>query len=85
MFQHLLVLLDGSRRAELALPITARLARITDASLMLVRMASLPPDFIWSKPEPPFRDREILTMEARQASTYLIRGKPDRLERWGWQ
>lgn len=79
MFQHLLVLLDGSARAELALPAAARLARATGASLSLVRMMGLPPDFTWSKLEPPFWDREILASEMRQASTYL-KGKAWELE-----
>lgn len=51
MFQHLLVLLDGSGRAELALSVGARLVRATGASLTLVRMATLLPDFTWSKLE----------------------------------
>lgn len=79
MFQHLLVLLDGSTRAELALPVAARIARTLGASLSLVRMATLPPDFTWSKLEPPFRDREILAAEMLQASTYL-KGKAWELE-----
>lgn len=82
MFQHLLVLLDGSARAELALPFAVRLVRATGASLTLVRMVTLPSDFTWSKLEPPFRDREILTTEMLQASTYL-KGKTWELERAG--
>jgi nucleotide-binding universal stress UspA family protein len=82
MFQHLLVLLDGSGRAELALPVAARLARATGASLTMVRMVTLPPDFSWSKLEPPFRDGKILTTETLQASTYL-KGKAWELERAG--
>jgi nucleotide-binding universal stress UspA family protein len=79
MFQHILVLLDGSGRAELALPVAARLARATGASLTLVRMMTLPADFTWSKLEPPFCDREILTAEMLYASTYL-KGKAWELE-----
>lgn len=82
MFRHLLVLLDGSMRAELALPVAARLARATGASLTLVRMMMLPPDFTWSKLEPPFRDREIVTAETLRASTYL-KGKAWGLEQMG--
>lgn len=79
MFRHILVLLDGSGCAELALPVAARLARATGASLTLLRMMTLPSDFVWSKLEPPFRDREILTMEMRNASTYL-KGKAWEME-----
>ncbi|GCE20544.1 universal stress protein [Dictyobacter kobayashii] len=39
MFQKILVPLDGSERARLALPIAARVARSTGASLILVRIA----------------------------------------------
>ncbi len=38
MFQRILVPLDGSERAERALPFAARLARVTQASLVLVRV-----------------------------------------------
>src|SRR5258708_10741874 len=79
MFRHILVLLDGSGRAELALPVAARLARATGASLTLLRMVTLPSDFVWYKLEPPFRDREILTTEMRNASTYL-KGKAWEME-----
>ncbi|MEO7021127.1 MAG: universal stress protein [Ktedonobacteraceae bacterium] len=41
MFQHILVPLDGSGRAENALPIAARIARATGGSLLLLRVAPL--------------------------------------------
>lgn len=42
MFQRIMVPLDGSRRAELAIPVAARLARASRGSLVLVRVV-LPP------------------------------------------
>src|SRR5258708_38947678 len=79
MVRHILALLDGSGRGELGLPVAARLARATGASLTLLGMVTLPSDFVWYKLEPPFRDREILTTEMRNASTYL-KGKAWEME-----
>ncbi|HEU5380996.1 MAG TPA: universal stress protein [Ktedonobacteraceae bacterium] len=71
MFQHILILLDGSTRAELALPVAVRLARATGASLTLLRMVMLPPDYVWYQLEPPFLAHALLEEEMRKASTYL--------------
>ena len=38
MFQKIVVPLDGSERAEAAIPIATRIARLTGASLLLVRI-----------------------------------------------
>ena len=46
MFQHILVPLGGSFRAEQALPVAARLARATGGSLLLVRVVNQPIDYI---------------------------------------
>lgn len=40
MFQHILVPLDGSSRAEQALPVAAQIARATGGSLLLVQVIS---------------------------------------------
>src|SRR5579885_1419989 len=45
MFQHILVPLDGSTRAEQALPVAARIARATGGSLLLVRVVPPPIDY----------------------------------------
>lgn len=42
MFKHILVPLDGSPRAESALPIAARIARASGASIILVQVANIP-------------------------------------------
>jgi nucleotide-binding universal stress UspA family protein len=44
MFKRILVPLDGSARAERALPIAARIARATDGTVVLLRAVSLPAD-----------------------------------------
>lgn len=71
MFQHILVLLDGSKRAELALPVAARLVRASGALLTLLRLVARPTDYVWHQLEPPFRAQDILTGKMRTASTYL--------------
>ncbi len=42
MFQRILVPLDGSERAEQAIPVAARLARATQGELLLVRVVHVP-------------------------------------------
>lgn len=42
MYHHLLVPLDGSERAERAVPVAARIARTTGARITLIQAASLP-------------------------------------------
>lgn len=71
MFQRILVPLDGSLRAELALPVAVRLARMTGGSLLFLRVVTMPTDFIWYALEPPFRGQELVATETREASTYL--------------
>lgn len=45
MFERILVPLDGSRRAEQALPIAARLARASGGTVVLLRAVSIPNEF----------------------------------------
>src|SRR5579863_7010269 len=42
MFQHILVPLDGSKRAERALPVAARIARASHGSVTLLRVVEVP-------------------------------------------
>lgn len=46
MFQRILVPLDGSRRAEQAIPVSARLARASGGTLILVRAVFTPQEMI---------------------------------------
>lgn len=45
MFTQILVPLDGSKRAESALPVAARIARTSGASIVLLRVVPLPSDY----------------------------------------
>lgn len=71
MFQRILVPLDGSLCAELALPTAVRLAQATGGVLIFMRVITLPADAGWYALEPPFRTQELLAAQRRQASTYL--------------
>lgn len=71
MFKRILVPLDGSKRAERALPVAARIARQTNGSLVLVRVVSMATE-LW-----PYVDLEtahtqaVVEMELREAAHYL--------------
>lgn len=52
MFRHILVPLDGSIRAEQALPVAARMARASRGSLTLVTVVTPAMDVIWQSGEP---------------------------------
>ncbi|HEU5198298.1 MAG TPA: universal stress protein [Ktedonobacterales bacterium] len=71
MFHRILVPLDGSARAERALPVAARLARAMNGTLVLVRVAQpplQPPSFL----APPLEvEANMLSKELEQAATYL--------------
>jgi nucleotide-binding universal stress UspA family protein len=45
MFTKILVPLDGSKRAESALPVVARIARASGGSIVLLRVALIPKDY----------------------------------------
>ncbi len=47
MFERILVPLDGSLRAERAIPIAARIARASHSSILLVRVIDVLLDFSW--------------------------------------
>lgn len=44
MFQRIVVPLDGSTRAERAIPVAARIARASRAAIILLRVATTPLD-----------------------------------------
>jgi len=69
MFQHILVGLDGSTRAEHALPVAARIARATDGSVLLVEVVNQPIDYSggWA----PLVAGEIIEVEMDGATDYL--------------
>lgn len=71
MFQHVLVPLDGSFRAEQALPVAARLARASGGSLLLVRVVSPPIDYSGGLSPVPLMTEQIVESEMAGAAAYL--------------
>ncbi len=70
MFQHILVPLDGSQRAECAIPVAARVARATEGSLLLVRVVTQPGEPLYMA-EPSVLPREVQVTADYTASAYL--------------
>src|SRR5215467_4725162 len=70
MFQHILVPLDGSARAEHALPVAAHLARTTGACITLLRVVTLPSEFLGLMSEAPLLEDNI-DADRAQATDYL--------------
>lgn len=71
MFQHILVPLDGSPRAEQALPVAAQIARATGGSLQLVRVVSPPIDYSGGMAPLPLVNDQISEQEMASATVYL--------------
>ena len=72
MFQHILVPLDGSPRAEHALPIAARLARASSGCITLLRVVPLQSAFAWQTRKS-IRLQESIDADWAQAADYLNR------------
>jgi nucleotide-binding universal stress UspA family protein len=73
MFQHILVPLDGSKRAESAIPVAASIARATGSSLFLLRVVTLPTASAWYMADPFAFRQEMFDVEYQQATVYLKR------------
>ena len=76
MLQRILVPLDGSSRAEQALPIAARIAHTTGGSVVLLRVANIPTEYTFSLyssylSQTPFFADDILEIELEKARQYL--------------
>ncbi len=71
MFKRILVPLDGSGRAERALPIAARLARAAGGSIVLVRVLSTEPASLPSAPAKPILLQTIGEADRILAESYL--------------
>src|SRR5947209_6907741 len=71
MFQRILVPLDGSSRAEQALPIAARIARATGGSLLLVQVVSPPIDSRGGLAPVALVNEQVCEAEMATATTYL--------------
>lgn len=79
MFEHVLVPLDGSFRAEQALPVAARIARATGGSLLLVRVVNPPVDYSGGLAPVPMMTGQIVESEMAGATDYLtvVAGWPE--------
>jgi nucleotide-binding universal stress UspA family protein len=71
MFKRILVPLDGSTRAEQALPVAARLARSPGGSVVLLRVAKLPMDYGGGFTQAPLLTEQIIETELDDADDYL--------------
>ena len=71
MFKQILVPLDGSTRAEQALPVAARLARASSGSIVLLRVAKLPVDYGGGFTQAPLLTEQIIETELDDADNYL--------------
>jgi nucleotide-binding universal stress UspA family protein len=72
MFQHILVPLDGSARAERAIPVAARIARATGGCVTLLRAVTLASEFAWQTMESAIWQENFEADRAR-ATDYLAR------------
>lgn len=71
MFHHILVTLDGSERAEQAVPIAARIARATNGSIVLLRIVPPPPSSTWNWMEPAITMEQAIETDITAATEYL--------------
>jgi nucleotide-binding universal stress UspA family protein len=71
MFQRIFVPLDGSKRAERAIPVAARIARNSGGSITLLRVITSSFEFVGYPMEPPNLIQEALQAELIVATDYL--------------
>ena len=71
MFKHILVPLDGSTRAEAALPLATRLARATGSSVALLQVVSMPMDYGYGLEATPMISEVACETEETEAKAYL--------------
>lgn len=71
MFQRILVPLDGSTRAEQALPIAARLAHVSSGTIVLLRAVNLPNQFVSYVALEPITTQDVIDTQLEEAKNYL--------------
>src|SRR5437867_7912484 len=71
MFKRILVPLDGSSRAEEALPVAAQLARTSGGSLVLLQVVSPPVDYWGALSQAPYVTDRIMETDLAEAKSYL--------------
>ena len=72
MFKRILIPLDGSGRAERALPIAARMARAAGGSIILVRVVSTAPASMPSASAKPILIQTVGEADRTLAESYLV-------------
>ena len=71
MFKQILVPLDGSSRAEQALPVASRLARASSGSIILMRVANFPMDYGGGYTQAPLLTEQVIETELDNLDEYL--------------
>ncbi len=71
MFQRILVPLDGSARAEQAISVAARIARVSGGSIVLLQVSTAGIDYAWMAMESPMMMQETLDADCDRATEYL--------------
>src|SRR5437660_1648960 len=71
MFQRIVVPLDGSLRAERAIPVAARLARASGGSVVLLRVVSRATEYWPAMVSQPTMKQTAMNAELTEAETYL--------------
>ncbi len=73
MFERILVPLDGSPRAEQALPVATRIARASGGSVILLQVVSPPIDYGGGLTQTPLMTEQVIETELAMALGYLDR------------
>jgi nucleotide-binding universal stress UspA family protein len=71
MFKRILVPLDGSARAEQALPVAAKLAKASEGSLVLLRVVSQPVDYWGVLSQDPLTMEQVIEADLAGADSYM--------------
>ncbi len=71
MFRRILVPLDGSTRAESAIPVAARIARASKGSILLLQVINLPIDYGMYLTQTPVLAEKDIEAENAKATEYL--------------
>jgi len=71
MFQRILVPLDGSTRAEQALPVAARLAHASSGTIVLLRVVNFPNQFVSYVALEPMATQAVIDTQLEEAKNYL--------------
>jgi nucleotide-binding universal stress UspA family protein len=74
MLQHILVPLDGSLSAEQALPVAARIARVSKGSLLLVQVVATAVQYGWYPERHAIAHQEELLKADHDAAMYYLTG-----------